>query len=185
MNKFKAIQSDAVILTLINDDNIAAVRQMLQKFPDAEYMLAELEKSYRPRYDESGRRTKYGFYAHFEEELAGMTLLGICSWKNCRGYTGADILTHMRGKGIAPSAKPLLFYLAFEFLGLNRVETGCFVSNISSKKSIEKTPGFRPEGIVREFALNSRGEFEDEYRFAIIKKDWLKIRQNYNIRIVY
>ena len=90
----------------------------------------------------------------FDGELAGLSLLGIDDWKQSRGYTGADTLAHMRGKGVAPRSKPHLFYLAFEILGLNRLETGCFVSNLASKKSIEKTAGFQFEGIKRESGLN-------------------------------
>lgn len=185
MEEFKALKCDSILLTLINDDNFESIREMLKGYPDFDYFLSELEKSYQPRFDESGHRIKFGFYTHFNGALAGLSLLGIDSWKNLRGYTGADTLNHMRGKGVAPKSKPPLFYLAFEILGLNRVETGCFVSNIASKKSIEKTPGFQMEGILREYTLKSDGVFEDEYRFAILKKDWLKIRQNYNVHIIY
>ncbi len=185
MEEFKALQCDSILLTLINDENFESVQGMFKGFPDSDYFLSELEKSYKPRFDESGRRIKYGFYTHFDGELAGMSLLGIDSWKNLRGYTGADTLNHMRGKGVAPKSKPPLFYLAFEILGLNRVETGCFVSNIASKKSIEKTPGFQLEGILREYTLKSNGVFEDEYRFAILKRDWTKISRHYKVRIVY
>nr|MBN2277218.1 GNAT family N-acetyltransferase [candidate division Zixibacteria bacterium] len=185
MEKLKAISSGPIILNLIDENNLDIVKDMFRGFADTEYMLAEIDESYKPRYDESGIRIKFGFYVLFNNELAGLTSLGIGSWKNLRGYTGADILSHMRGREIAPSSKPLLFHLAFDLLGLNRVETGCFVSNISSKKSIEKTPGFRLEGILREYTLGPGNKFEDEYRYAILKSDWLKIRENYDIRIIY
>jgi RimJ/RimL family protein N-acetyltransferase len=184
MEKFKAIKSRTIELTLIDNDNIDAVRKKLKTFQDADYFIAQLERSYLPRFDNSERRTKYGFYTMFDGRIAGMSLLGISDWENRRGYTGADTLAHMRGQGIAPKSKPLLFYLAFEHLELNRIETGCFVSNTASKSSIEKTPGFTLEGTLRKYALNDKGEFEDEYRYAILKKDWLEIRDNYDIRII-
>ncbi|MFH2034807.1 MAG: GNAT family protein [Candidatus Zixiibacteriota bacterium] len=184
MLKFKAIRSDSIVINLINDDNYNSVLNMFSGFEDSNYMLLEIEKSFRPMYDKSGRRTKYGFYTLFNDELAGLSLLGISSWQHLRGYTGADTLSHLRGEGVAPSSKPLLFYLAFDMLGLNRVETGCFISNIASRKSIEKTAGLKFEGILREYAINSKGQFEDEYRYAILKSDWLKIRQNYNIKVI-
>ncbi|MCP4703490.1 MAG: GNAT family N-acetyltransferase [candidate division Zixibacteria bacterium] len=180
----KAICSDTITLTLINESNLSDVRKMFQDFPDSEYMLGELERSYAPKFDESGRRIKYGFYTSYNNKLAGMSLLGISSWKHSRGYTGADTLKSMRGQSIAPDSKPLLFYLAFEILNLNRIETGCFVSNIASKKSIEKTPGFKLEGILREFGRNDKGEFEDEYRYAILKKDWIDLYDNSSIRLI-
>ena len=180
---FKALRADSITLYLINEDNLAEVRALFQSPPDSDYLLKELEKSYVPRFTE-GVRTKYGFYATIENELAGLSLLGISSWKDRRGYTGADTLLHMRGRGVAPRSKPHLFYLAFELLGLNRVETGCFVSNTASKRSIEKTAGFQFEGVLREYGLNERGEFEDEYRYAILRRDWLKLYDKSQIEVI-
>jgi len=176
--------SGSIRLILINESNLPEVKKMFQSYPDSEYMLGELERSYTPKFDESGRCIKFGFYTYYKDKLAGMSLLGVSSWQHSRGYTGADTLASMRGKGIAPESKPLLFYLAFEILKLNRIETGCFVSNIASKKSIEKTNGFQLEGILREFGLNEKNEFEDEYRYAILRKDWLKIYDNSAIEII-
>jgi ribosomal-protein-serine acetyltransferase len=76
---------------------------------------------------------------------------------------------------VAPASKPLLFRLGFGELGLNRIETGCFVSNQASKRSIEKTAGFRLEGTLREYGRNARGGFEDELRCAILRRDWLEL----------
>jgi RimJ/RimL family protein N-acetyltransferase len=182
--EFNALSADSILLTLINEDNLAEAREMFSGFPDSEYMLGELERSYIPRYDEQGRRTKYGFYIHYNDQLAGLTMLGIDNWQHRRAYTGADILSHRRGRGITPLCKPLLFYLAFEILDMNRVETGCFVSNTASKRSIEKTPGFKLEGILREYCRNEKGGFEDEYRYSILKKEWAKLYDTKSIKII-
>src|SRR6185503_9172744 len=180
---FKALHADSITLHLINEENLADVRSMFQGFPDSDYMLKELEQSYVPRFQE-GERTKYGFYSMLENQLAGLSLLGISSGKDRRGYTGADTLLHMRGRGVAPRSKPHLFYLAFEILGLNRVETGCFVSNLASRRSIEKTAGFQLDGVLREHGLNSQGEFEDEYRYAILRRDWLKLYDKSQVEVI-
>lgn len=180
---FKALREGSITLTLINEENLDEVRAMFQDFSDSASILEELNASYIPRFTD-GLRTKYGFYAMLGGELAGLSLLGISSWKHRRGYTGADTLLHMRGRGVAPRSKPHLFYLAFEILGLNRVETGCFVSNLASKRSIEKTAGFELEGIFREEGLNDRGEFEDAYRYAILRRDWLRIYDKSRIEVV-
>ena len=179
----KALRTDSITLYLINEENLAEVRTLFQGFPDSDYLLKELEKSYVPRFAE-GVRTKYGFYAMLENELAGLSLLGISSWKDRRGYTGADTLLHMRGRGVAPRSKPHLFYLAFELLGLNRVETGCSVSNLASKRSIEKTAGLQFEGVLREYGLNERGEFEDECRYAILRRDWLTLYNHFRVEVI-
>src|SRR5437870_12936966 len=117
---FKALHSGQITLHLITEENKDAVRAMFEGFPDSDYMLKEFDQSYLPRYDTEGRRTKWGFYAMLDGELAGMSLLGVGSWHDLRGYTGADTLLHMRGKGVAPGSKPHLFHLGFEFEGVLR-----------------------------------------------------------------
>ena len=106
------------------------------------------------------------------------------SWQTRTGSTGADVLLHMRGKGVAPRSKPHLFYLAFELLGLNRVETGCFVSNTASRKSIEKTAGFIFEGTSRQSGWNDLGQLEDEHHYAILKQDWQKLYDKARIEVL-
>lgn len=181
---FSALRRKAITLHLINGDNFPNVRHMFTGFPDSAYMLKEMDESYIPQYDSDGRRTVYGFYSFLDDELAGASLLGISDWDELRGYTGADTLQHMRGRRIAPDSKPHLFYVGFHLLGLNRIETGCLVSNRSSQRSIEKTPGFQFEGILRSFARNERGEFEDELRYAILREDWLKLYNPNEIKVI-
>jgi RimJ/RimL family protein N-acetyltransferase len=181
----KALRFDSIELVLINQENAIEVCSMFEGFPDSDYMLSEINESYLPEFDEAGRQTKYGFYSLLNGELAGLSLLGIDDWKLSKGYTGADTLAHMRGKGVAPRSKPHLFYLAFEILGLNRLETGCFVSNLASKKSIEKTAGFQFEGIRRESGLNEQGEFEDELFYGILRRDWLELYDKDSVEVIY
>src|SRR5215468_6698650 len=97
---FKALFADSVTLYLINEENLAEVQSLFQGFPDSDAMLRYLGQSYVPQYKD-GVRTKYGFYSMLDDELAGLTLLGINSWRDRRGYTGADTLLHMRGRGVA------------------------------------------------------------------------------------
>ncbi len=174
-NEFTVIRSGALTLRLITSANLEEIRLLLKSMAGTEAMQAELGTSYLPRFDDADRRTKYGFVSSLGDTPAGMCLLGISSWTHLRGYTGADTLPNMRGKGVAPDTKPHLFYLAFEILGLNRVETGCLVSNKSSRRSIEKTAGFTYEGTLRQFGRNERGEFEDEYRWALLRSDWERL----------
>ena len=184
MEKFSALTDGSIALHLIENENLSEVQNMFAGFPDSEYMLGELERSCVPQYDSQGRRTKYGFYVSLDNELAGLSLLGISSWEHFRGYTGADTLIHMRGKGVAPKSKLHLFYLAFKLLSLNRVETGCDASNESSKKSIDKTKGLKFEGTLREFTRNSAGIFEDEYRYSILKSEWQTLYDECSIKVI-
>lgn len=183
LTMFRALQADSITLYLINEANLAEVYSLFQGFPDSEEMLQEIAENYLPEY-ENGQRMKYGFYAMLDNQLAGLSLLGIDSYKERKGYTGADTLLHMRGQGVAPRSKPHLFYLAFELLNLHRVETGCLVSNLASKRSIEKTAGFRFEGVMRESGLNEQGEWEDEYLYAILRRDWLQLYDKAQVRVI-
>ncbi|MVN77377.1 N-acetyltransferase [Hymenobacter sp. HMF4947] len=180
---FSALQADSITLHLINDDNLAEVYTLFQGHPDSPEMLAELFRNYLPKY-EHGQRTNFGFYTLLNNELAGMHLLSVDSWDELAGSTGADVFQHMRGRGVTPRCKPHLFYLAFELLGLNRVATGCRVSNLASKRSIEKTVGFQLEGVMRESGRDEQGAFEDEYLYAILRRDWLRLYDKTQVRVI-
>jgi len=179
----KGLYSDSITLFLINENNVDEVRSMLRGVSDSEEMLRELNENYLPEY-EKGERVKYGFYTLLENDIAGMSLLGIDSFKEKKGYTGADTFLHMRGKGVAPRSKPHLFYFGFELLGLHRLATGCLISNHASKRSLEKTPGFIFEGVSRESGINDQGEFEDEYLYAILRKDWLALYDRTKVKVI-
>ena len=85
---------------------------------------------------------------------------------------------------MAPRSKEPLFYFAFEMLGLNRVETGCLISNTASRRSIEKTTGFQYEGILREYSRNPQGKFEDDLRYAILKSDWDSLYDKTHVEVL-
>ena len=180
---FTALHSDSITLHLINEDNLAHVDSLFQGYPDSEAMRAELHENYLPEY-RHGRRMNYGFYSLLGDELAGMTVLTVDSWEERSGSTGADIFEHMRGRGVTPRSKPHLFYLAFELLELNRVATGHRVSNLSSQRSIAKTPGFEFEGVMRESGVNERGEFEDELLYAILRRDWERLYDKRRVTVL-
>ncbi|PQJ11704.1 N-acetyltransferase [Flavipsychrobacter stenotrophus] len=181
---FQALRSGNITLHLITEANADEVLDMFAVFPDADELLKEIKENYLPEYEDE-QRTQYGFYTTVGDKLAGLSLLSVDSFNERRGSTGADTLLHMRGKGIAPMSKPHLFYLGFELLGLNRIETGCLVSNISSKRSIEKTAGFQFEGIMRESGLNDKGDLEDQYLFSILRKDWQKIYYSVKVEVIH
>jgi RimJ/RimL family protein N-acetyltransferase len=185
MKVVQSLLAGDIELHRITLENLAAVRAMFENEPDAQDMMEEIESDYLPKYDDENRLTKYGFYVLKAGKIAGLSLLTVDSWEDARGSTGADFLGSMRGQGLAPGSKPHLFYLGFAVLGLNRIETGHFVSNRSSQRSIEKTPGFVFEGILREHGRNDDGEFEDVKYYGIIRRDWLELYKDLDIAVVY
>jgi RimJ/RimL family protein N-acetyltransferase len=181
---FDALRSGELDLRLIEESHLPSLEKQIQSHDEAEYFLGELRRSYRPANDQENKRTKYGFNIVLNDQPAGFCLLGIGSWSDSRGYTGCDIYPHMRGRGIAPQSKPLLFYLAFELLGLHRVETGCLTTNLASKRSIEKTKGFAFEGTLRDYRQVAKGEFVDEHRWAILRDEWSALYDPNDIQVV-
>jgi RimJ/RimL family protein N-acetyltransferase len=182
---FRALRCGDLTLHRIHEANLARVRELFATMPEAGYLLAELEANYRPEYDEERRQTLFGFYSTLGGQLAGASLLGVSSWLEARGFTGADTFVHMRGRGVAPASKPALYYLGFAVLGLNRIETGCFASNLASRRSLEKTPGLVYEGTLRQYARNAAGVFEDEHRYAILRSDWVTLYRDVGVEVVY
>ena len=182
---FRALRCGAVTLHRIHERNVSEVRAVFAAVPDSAYLLSELEANYRPEYDERGRQTLFGFLATLRGEPAGATLLGVSSWTEARGFTGADTFVHMRGLGVAPASKPALYHLGFAMLGLNRIETGCFASNVASRRSLEKTPGLVYEGTLRQYARNAAGVFEDEHRFSIVRSDWVAGYGKVPVEVLY
>jgi ribosomal-protein-serine acetyltransferase len=168
---FSALRSGELTLRLLNDDNVPAVLSELRGLPDEEEMSEEILTNYLPAYWHD-RRINFGFAAYLRGELAGFSLLSIEDWHELKASTGADTLLHMRGRGVAPGSKPHLFFLAFQLLGLHRVETGHRVSNVASQRSIQKTPGFVLEGRSRESGRNEDGKFEDELLYGILRREW-------------
>ena len=184
MKPFKALYCNDITLHLINEDNLDIVVDMFRHYPDANHMLREINENYRPAYN-NGTRSRYGFYTKNDNELLGLSMLEVHDPRTGIGSTGADTLTQMRGRGIAPMSKPHLFYLGFAMLGLNRIETGCLISNISSKRSIEKTLGFQLEGVMRESGLNDAGGYEDQFMYSILRRDWLALYDPTLVEVIY
>lgn len=185
MKNIKSLRVGQIELHRITLENAEQVRAMFQNQPESAELLEELDESYLPKYDAEHRLTLYGFYVVKAGKLAGLTLLEIDSWENARGNTGADILPHMRGQNIAPDSKPHLFYLGFELLKLNRIETGHVVSNHASQRSIEKTPGLVREGLLREYERNAAGQLEDTVYYGILHRDWLQLYQDISVEVEY
>lgn len=163
MKPFIGLKCGKVSLYLIDAWNMRSVAEMMSERGGRAAMCELIEARYGPRVDEAGERTRWGFYTRFNGHIAGFSSLWI---KDGIAQTGAETLPIWRGNGIASMSKPALFHLAFEILGLDRVETACAASNAASKASIEKTPGFEFSG------MGSGQEGEEEFRYVITRESW-------------
>jgi ribosomal-protein-serine acetyltransferase len=183
---FRALRTGELLLRLIEEEMVPALVAELARHADAAEMEEELRASYLPEYDRRGRRTAYGFATERGGVLVGFSLLTVDSWDDARGSTGADTLAAFRGQGIAPASKPALFHLGFAMLGLHSIATGCAESNTSSRRSIEKTPGFVYERTSRQSARREDGGgFEDEHHWSILRPDWERLYDRTAVEVLF
>ena len=77
-------------------------------------------------------------------------------------------------KGYTTEALTKLIELGFNDLALHRIEAGCAVENIASSKVLEKV-GMKKEGMKRK-KLPIRGEWKDNYFYAILDEDFFDIK---------
>ena len=75
------------------------------------------------------------------------------------------------GQDIAPEVSNLLIDYGFEELNLHKIYVGIYSPNKRSLRAAEKV-GFKYEATLRE-QIYIKGEYVNEIKFAIFKKDWL------------
>ena len=76
------------------------------------------------------------------------------------------------GKGIAGEACALVIKYGFTELNLHKIHAGIFSPNSRSLRAAEKL-GFEKEAITKE-EIYIDGQYHDEHRFALFKRDWQK-----------
>ncbi|KAJ3196001.1 hypothetical protein HK101_010417 [Irineochytrium annulatum] len=82
-----------------------------------------------------------------------------------------------RGKGIMPKAVNAVCGIAFESLGVRRVEAGIFAFNKTSGRVLEKL-GFHFEGTLRNYySKPGVEELIDCDMYSMIEEDWNKMKQ--------
>lgn len=108
------------------------------------------------------------------DEMIGCVFLGDINLINKTGHCPTFIgdNKHKR-KGFATEARMLILKYAFFDRGLNRIWARILTDNIGSIKMVEKC-GYKKEGWLRE-SVYKDGELKDEYLFAVLKKDFVKI----------
>jgi ribosomal-protein-alanine N-acetyltransferase len=81
------------------------------------------------------------------------------------------------GRGYTPEACAVLFRLAFEGLGLHRLEISIIPRNRSSRRVAQKL-WLRGEGVALRY-LEIDGRWEDHVRYAITSEEWSDRRDRY------
>lgn len=73
-------------------------------------------------------------------------------------------------QGYATEAVKMIFHFGFTELNLHRIEAGCAVENIASRRVLEKL-GMTKEGHCRKL-LPIRGQWMDNFEYAILETDF-------------
>jgi ribosomal-protein-alanine N-acetyltransferase len=115
--------------------------------------------------------TGFGFGIFVEGRFAGeVTLSSIQRGPFQQAFIGYWVDQALAGQGLIPEAVVLVLRLAFETLGLHRVEIAIVPRNHASRRVVEKL-GIRSEGVAIGY-LEIDGRWEDHVRYAITSEEW-------------
>lgn len=119
----------------------------------------------------SGTDYVFGIVVRAGDRLIGTSGLHQVDAVNRRASFGimiGDVAYQSKGYGI--EATRLVVRYGFEELNLNRIGLSVFANNPRAISCYQKA-GFVHEGCLRQ-AWYRRGQFHDEYRFAILRAEW-------------
>lgn len=108
------------------------------------------------------------------QEAIGITGLWNIDWHNLSAESAIKILPKKTKKGIGTEALMLVQAWAFYTVGLRRLYAEILAFNSSSLALYVKKCGWRVEGCQKE-AIFRKGEWQDLYNVAILKKDFDKL----------
>jgi len=108
-----------------------------------------------------------------EPAFIGLIALNLAAANYKKGKVWLKLHSNHWNKGYATEALKELLKFGFRELQLHRIEAGCAVENIASKKVIEKV-GMLQEGLFRAH-LPIRGKWVDNYEFAILDTEFEKL----------
>jgi len=87
------------------------------------------------------------------------------------GEVGYTIDPKHANRGYATEALEAILAIAFDELGLRRVEAGCFALNTASRRVLEKA-GMRLEGVYVEESLHHELGWVDGASYALLVSEW-------------
>ncbi|MFD2768360.1 GNAT family N-acetyltransferase [Micromonospora eburnea] len=114
-------------------------------------------------------RLAYHLAAVAGDRLVGLGTLTVTSAAHRRGEIGYVVHPEHWGQGLGTEVARLLLRLAFEQVGLHRVEASTRPDHTASWRVLEKV-GMRREGLSRDH-LFVRGSWWDSLRYAVLATD--------------
>ncbi|SBT38293.1 GNAT family N-acetyltransferase [Micromonospora auratinigra] len=161
------VDADAGPLHALTTDPRVAERVLDEHPPSRDEMAAAIA-AWR---DEAATepRAAYRLTAVEGERVVGMGTLTVESGPHRRGEIGYVLHADHWGRGIGTEIAGLLLRLAFDRVGLHRVEATTRPDHVASCRVLEKA-GLRREGVSRDH-LYVRGCWWDSVRYAILATD--------------
>jgi len=159
----------ALDLFKLVDSNRSHLREWLPFVDDYQSVTAAAQFITRNREEHNGKTGLVaGIWA--EELLAGVVTFDYIDWSNRTALIGFWLGRSFQGKGIMTRTCSALIDLAFNELGLNRLEISCAVENKRCRLVPERL-GFRKEGISRQREW-LYDHFVDTVSYGMLASDW-------------
>jgi RimJ/RimL family protein N-acetyltransferase len=140
--------------------------------------LEEIKKWFEPPTNDRIRDfVVFTIYHKEDKKPIGTVGLGRINWLSRNANIFASIgYPEYWGKGIAGEAAELIIEYGFTELNLHKIYSGIFDPNSRSLRAAEKLD-FQKEAVLKE-EMYVDGKYVDVHKFGLLKRDWLKKRQN-------
>lgn len=121
--------------------------------------------------DSSKKNRELTFVIHYKHAFIGLIGFKDTDRTNKKTEIGYWLSEKYQKRGIVTKSVVRLMQLAYDELGINRIQIKCATGNIPSK-NIPKRLGFTLEGIEREGELLSDNIFTDLEVYSMLKRDF-------------
>ena len=175
-----ALTTESLSLRLFEESDLEAIHR-LQSIPEVdEYNTLGIPKDFeetktvmRPLL-EAAKKEKIDYYTFAIEQKKDDGFVGLIALVlGSKKYNIAEVWFKLNpsywGNGFATEALNAMLDLGFDTLKLHRIEAGCAVDNVASRKVLEKA-GMQMEGRRRK-TLPLKTGWSDNFEYAILESD--------------
>ncbi len=143
----------------------------LEKNFTVEYATRWIEE--RKKFKVSKEQYNFGICLKGSSELIGCVLL-VPDWRDNKAELGYWMGTDFCGQGYTSEAAHQMSGWGFEELGLNKIFAQCMVTNLGSRRVLEKI-GMEQEAVLKSnFRLHNK--YHDTCYFGLTKADWMSLQ---------
>jgi ribosomal-protein-alanine N-acetyltransferase len=168
LRRLEVADAEALLELLVREREF--LKPWQEARPDSFFTLAA-QRGVLEQVTTGATRIDFGIFLKETDELLGrVQLSGIALAPFESAYLGYSVSERYNGRGYATEAVRQGLEVAFEELGLHRVQAAAMPINRASIRVLEKT-GFREEGLALRY-LQINGVWEDHKLFAMTAEEW-------------